>query len=88
MDIQETLEVCDEARANTPWWRWRKPALELNLPQVLGVHGRFIPAPVGTDPNVPYSFIQGGPVYGYSRGQCRKIQKVIMAAARADAGLG
>lgn len=88
MDIAETLDVCDEARANTPWWRWRKPALELTAPQVLGVHGRFIPASVSDAPDAQYGVIEGRPVYGYSRRQCRQIQKVILAAARSDAGLG
>jgi hypothetical protein len=87
MELQETYEVCTEARANHPWWKWWAPALTLHSPQVLGVYGKFVPDPMTPAPQA--AAILAGlsrPTYGYSRRQCRQIQKAIDAASRSDAG--
>jgi hypothetical protein len=78
MELQETVEVCDQALKNSSWWKWWEPALTLHAPQVLGVIGRFVP-PAPSD-------MSGPPTYGYSRGQVKKIRDAVLAHARADFG--
>lgn len=86
MEMTEMLEVCTQARKNTSWWKWRTPALTLHAPQVLGVVGRFIADPVGTDPGAsPTIAAEYRPTYGYSRGQCKQIEQAIDAHSRAVA---
>lgn len=87
MEITEMLEACAQARKNTPWWKWRTPALELHAPQVMGVIGKFIPEPIGTDPGAmpTYEMPVYRPTYGYSRGQCKQIAAAIDANSRAVA---
>lgn len=77
MELSEMLAACDGAIACTKWWQWRRPALELTVPEVLGVRGHFIPAP--TRPGEEHR-----PAWGYSRRQCKEIQYEIYAAARSD----
>lgn len=80
MELQETVEVCDQALKNSSWWKWWEPALTLHAPQVLGVIGRFVPP----DPARPD--LDGRPTYGYSRGQVKQIRDAVLADARADFG--
>jgi len=82
--IQEMNEACEQARKNTPWWKWWQPALTLHAPQVLDVIGKYIPAEASNDPGAMATIVQPRPTYGYSRKQCAEIQDAIYMAALAD----
>ena len=70
----ELLTVIDHALAKPPGRRGA--VLELTAPVVLGVPGKYL------------GESDRGPVYGYTKRQCRRIRDVIYAAARADMGSG
>jgi hypothetical protein len=70
------LEVLEDALADAPRWRPGAVALELTGPRtVLGQRGR----PIG-DPATH--------TFGFTRRQCVAMRNDILAAARADAGVG
>ena len=65
----EMLERLEHAIA-TPWWR--RTAMAINVPTLLGEKGRPLP---------PDEF---GPQYGYTRAQCKRMKALIVAALRAN----
>ncbi len=70
------LEACEDALADTPWWRPGKIALELvGSRNVLGERGQ----PVGAAAEHRF---------GFTRSQVKRMREVVLAAARADAGIG
>lgn len=85
MELSETLDACDAALAATHWWQWRRPALELTQPVVRGHRGKFVPDPVGADPDAMRTTgVYPQAKYGYSRGQVRKIRAEILEAIRGE----
>lgn len=90
MQTNELLEALNQAIADTPWWLPNAPALELvGRREVLGQLGNMkdpgelgvIGGPgLGTtgDPDAP---IEGRRIYVFTRSQCKKMRKVIRAAA-------
>jgi hypothetical protein len=64
----------------------RGTVLEVRQPDVLGQRARYL-----RDDQPEYSddgvlIYPGGPVYGLTKRQCRRIRDTIYAAARADLG--
>lgn len=79
--ITEMLTAIDHVLARPMGAR-----LEVRAPEVLGERGKFLrdDPPLHDDDGIVLD--PGGPVYGLSKRQCRRIRAKIYDAARADLG--
>lgn len=84
MHITEMLSAIDHALAQPRGPRGT--VLEVRQPEVLGQRAKYLhddPPVRDEEGNV---VDPGGPVYGLTKRQCRRIRDTIYAAARADLG--